>query len=114
MNRPNPAETKLLICVWHPFPQWRAHPILAETIRCRWPEMRVVEKSQLMSATEIDRTLQRLAHEIVEKSGEAFLSNATVGERFALRACIVNFNTTAEDVDALPELVARWGRELDG
>ena len=31
--------------------------------------MRVVEKTQLMSATEIDRTLQRLAHEIVEKSG---------------------------------------------
>ena len=31
--------------------------------------MRVVEKKQLMSATEIDRTLQRLAHEIVEKSG---------------------------------------------
>ena len=31
--------------------------------------MRVVEKRQLMSAEEIDRTLQRLAHEIVEKSG---------------------------------------------
>jgi pyrimidine operon attenuation protein/uracil phosphoribosyltransferase len=31
--------------------------------------MRIVEKSQLMSATEIERTLQRLAHEIVEKSG---------------------------------------------
>jgi pyrimidine operon attenuation protein/uracil phosphoribosyltransferase len=31
--------------------------------------MRVVEKKQLLSATEIDRTLQRLAHEIVEKSG---------------------------------------------
>ena len=31
--------------------------------------MRVVEKHQLMSATEIDRTLRRLAHEIVEKSG---------------------------------------------
>ena len=31
--------------------------------------MHVVEKSQLMSATEIDRTLQRVAHEIVEKSG---------------------------------------------
>ena len=30
--------------------------------------MRVVEKRQLLSATEIDRTLQRLAHEIVEKS----------------------------------------------
>src|SRR6202140_3182758 len=31
--------------------------------------MRIVEKAQLMSANEIDRTLQRLAHEIVEKSG---------------------------------------------
>lgn len=31
--------------------------------------MRLVEKSQLMSAAEIDRTVQRLAHQIVEKSG---------------------------------------------
>src|SRR5712691_8110088 len=31
--------------------------------------MRIVEKAQLMSAPEIDRTLQRLAHESVEKSG---------------------------------------------
>src|SRR5690348_5018422 len=31
--------------------------------------MRIVEKAQLMSAPEIDRTLQRLAHQIVEKSG---------------------------------------------
>ncbi|MGH9793570.1 MAG: bifunctional pyr operon transcriptional regulator/uracil phosphoribosyltransferase PyrR [Candidatus Acidiferrales bacterium] len=31
--------------------------------------MRTAEKAQLMTATEIDRTLQRLAHEIVEKSG---------------------------------------------
>lgn len=32
-------------------------------------QMRVVEKRQLLSAEEIDRTLQRLAHEIVERSG---------------------------------------------
>jgi pyrimidine operon attenuation protein / uracil phosphoribosyltransferase len=31
--------------------------------------MRIVEKRQLMSAAEIERTLQRLAHEIAEKSG---------------------------------------------
>src|ERR1700757_2785812 len=31
--------------------------------------MRLIEKQQLMSAAEIDRTLQRLAHQIVEKSG---------------------------------------------
>ena len=33
--------------------------------------MPIVEKGQIMSATEIDRTVQRLAHEIVEKSGGA-------------------------------------------
>ncbi len=33
--------------------------------------MRVVEKRQLLSAKEIDRTLHRLAHEIVEESGGA-------------------------------------------
>jgi pyrimidine operon attenuation protein / uracil phosphoribosyltransferase len=32
--------------------------------------MRVVEKTQLMSATEMDRTLQRLAHEIVERTAQ--------------------------------------------
>ncbi|HEV1993916.1 MAG TPA: bifunctional pyr operon transcriptional regulator/uracil phosphoribosyltransferase PyrR, partial [Candidatus Acidoferrum sp.] len=31
--------------------------------------MRIVEKGQLMSAPEIDRTIQRLAHEIVERTG---------------------------------------------
>jgi len=31
--------------------------------------VRILEKAQLMSAPEIDRTLQRLAHEIVEKLG---------------------------------------------
>lgn len=31
--------------------------------------MQIIEKAQIMSAAEIDRTLQRLAHEIAEKSG---------------------------------------------
>jgi D-2-hydroxyacid dehydrogenase (NADP+) len=42
MNRTIPAQTKLLICVWHPFEQWRAKPIMPDTIRRRWPEMNVV------------------------------------------------------------------------
>ncbi len=42
MNRTNPAETKLLICVWHPFTYWRPQPVMPRTIRARWPEMRVV------------------------------------------------------------------------
>src|SRR2546427_7172310 len=42
MNRTIPAETKLLICVWHPFTEWRPKPMMAEAIRQRWPEMKVV------------------------------------------------------------------------
>src|SRR6266702_3735956 len=42
MKRTTPGETKLLICVWHPFTEWRPKPLLAEGIRKRWPGMRVV------------------------------------------------------------------------
>ena len=41
MSRTTPAETKLVICVWHPFTEWRQKPGMAEAIRKRWPEMRV-------------------------------------------------------------------------
>jgi phosphoglycerate dehydrogenase-like enzyme len=41
-NRTSPSETKLVICVWHPFTFWRPQPLMAQTIRARWPEMRVV------------------------------------------------------------------------
>jgi len=49
----------------------------------------------------------------VEKSGEAFLSNAVVGGRFLLRACIVNFHTSLGDIEALPLLLSRLGKEAD-
>jgi D-2-hydroxyacid dehydrogenase (NADP+) len=40
--RTQPADTKLVICVWHPFAIWNPPPELAARIRSRWPEMRVV------------------------------------------------------------------------
>jgi aromatic-L-amino-acid decarboxylase len=49
----------------------------------------------------------------IRLSGEAFVSNAHVGEKYALRACIVNFRTTLSDVEMLPRLAVRLGRELD-
>src|SRR5260370_3082776 len=42
MRRTKPVETKLVICVWHPFREWRPKPAMAETIHKRWPEMRVL------------------------------------------------------------------------
>jgi aromatic-L-amino-acid decarboxylase len=54
------------------------------------------------------RTLTR-----IEESGEAFLSNAVVHGKFALRLCIVNFRTALDDVMSLPEIAERHGREMD-
>ena len=48
----------------------------------------------------------------VEKSGEAFLSNAVVNGKFALRACIVNFRTSLVDIEALPPLLSRLGEDV--
>jgi phosphoglycerate dehydrogenase-like enzyme len=41
MKRPTPAETKLVLCVWHPFTLWRPPADVAVHVRRRWPEMRV-------------------------------------------------------------------------
>jgi phosphoglycerate dehydrogenase-like enzyme len=40
--RTEPANTKLLICVVSHFTQWNAQPVMADTIRQRWPEIKVV------------------------------------------------------------------------
>jgi aromatic-L-amino-acid/L-tryptophan decarboxylase len=49
----------------------------------------------------------------LQASGEAFVSNAVVGGRLLLRACVVNFRTTGADIEALVATVKRIGRELD-
>jgi glutamate/tyrosine decarboxylase-like PLP-dependent enzyme len=69
-----------------------------------------------MAREDRESYLARLNQELlsrVERSGEAFLSNAMVNGRFALRACIVNFRTSEADVDALLPLLSRIGRETD-
>jgi hypothetical protein len=48
----------------------------------------------------------------LETGGDVFLSNALVDDRFYLRACIVNFRTTADDVRALTALVRRIGADV--
>jgi len=55
---------------------------------------------------------KKLLHQLND-GGEAFISNAVIDEKFALRACIVNFRTTFKDIKVLPELVTEIGREID-
>jgi glutamate/tyrosine decarboxylase-like PLP-dependent enzyme len=64
----------------------------------------------------VEDYLDRLNQELltrIEQGGEVFLSNALVQGRFVLRLCIVNFRTSLEDIEFLPGLVVRLGRELD-
>ncbi len=75
--------------------------------------------TDLRSRTGEDRVesyLNRLNETLLERiqtSGELFVSNAVARGRYLLRGCIVNFNTSRADVDAIPEIVARLGREVD-
>jgi len=52
--------------------------------------------------------LDRLKH-----IGGAFLFEAVLDGKYVLRACIVNFRATLADVEALPEIVTRLGRQVD-
>jgi glutamate/tyrosine decarboxylase-like PLP-dependent enzyme len=65
---------------------------------------------------EVERHLETINREVldrVQRGGEAFVSNAVVGGRYMLRACIVNFHTDRTDVEALAEIVVRVGRTVD-
>jgi aromatic-L-amino-acid decarboxylase len=65
---------------------------------------------------QVERHLEALNREVLDRlqrGGEAFVSNAIVGGRYVLRACIVNFHTAQADVEAVPEIVARLGRMVD-
>lgn len=53
---------------------------------------------------ELDELNTRIMH-AVQRGGEAYISNATVKGKFALRACITNFRTTRADIDALLDIV---------
>jgi aromatic-L-amino-acid/L-tryptophan decarboxylase len=62
-----------------------------------------------------EEELNRLNEEILgrlQPGGEAFVSNAVVEGRYWLRACVVNFRTTREDIEALVGIVKRLGAEV--
>ena len=109
----------MLLAQASPRSSWQQHPefeamtqhLSITTFRYVPPDLRSAQPTP-----EVEAYLQRLNQELlarVEKSGEAFLSNALVGGRFALRACIVNFHTSLADIEALPPLLSRLGQEAD-
>jgi len=57
-----------------------------------------------MSDAELNQLNERIMA-LVQKGGRAYVSNATVKGRFALRACITNFRTTKADIEKTIEAI---------
>jgi aromatic-L-amino-acid decarboxylase len=62
-----------------------------------------------MSVAELNELNERVMG-LVQKGGRAYVSNATVKGRFALRACITNFRTTKTDIEETVEAIREAGR----
>jgi aromatic-L-amino-acid/L-tryptophan decarboxylase len=62
-----------------------------------------------MPEPELDGHNERLL-DALQRDGRVYLSNARIGGRFALRACITNFRTTRADVERILEVVRELGQ----
>jgi aromatic-L-amino-acid/L-tryptophan decarboxylase len=95
----------------HPEFEPLTHSLSITTFRYVPPDLR-----PQIGTEQVEQYLNELNQKVLsalEKSGEAFLSNAVVDGRFLLRACIVNFHTSADDIEALPQVLSRLGKEAD-
>jgi len=94
-----------------------AHPELEALTRgLSIATFRYVPRDLRVGSEAVEEYLSRLNTELLTRlqaAGEAFITNAVIRGRFVLRACVVNFRTSLADVQALPGIVARLGREVD-
>lgn len=71
---------------------------------------RYVPPGSKATDTELDRLNERIMSR-VQTGGRAYVSNATVNGRFALRACITNFRTTKSDIEMTVETIRDAARQ---
>lgn len=99
------------------FRQIAAHPELqACTQALSITTFRYIPTGLQPGSEDVETYLNHLNTELVtqlQQGGEVFVSNAVVQGKYLLRACIVNFRTSLADVVALPDIVARLGRDID-
>jgi glutamate/tyrosine decarboxylase-like PLP-dependent enzyme len=65
------------------------------------------------AGSDVNGLNQRILANLV-RDGRSYMSPTTLDKRFALRVCIVNFRTTADDIDFLLDDVLRLGAEAEG
>jgi aromatic-L-amino-acid decarboxylase len=94
----------------HPELEALTHHLSITTLRYVPGELRAEVGSERKE--EYLNELNRRLLEAIEKSGEAFISNAVIAGKYALRFCIVNFRASAWDIEAMPQVVVRLGRRV--
>ena len=70
------------------------------------------EQERARANGELDDLNARIMHS-VQRGGRAYLSNATINGRYALRACITNFRTTSEDIRLTLDSVREAARRIE-
>ncbi len=94
------APVELSICCFRYVPeQWRMR----------------LESAVAQAERKVNESLNTLNERLmrsVQRGGRAYLSNATIRDRFALRACIVNFRTTRTDIDHTLDVLRETGNEI--
>lgn len=92
--RTSPANTKVVICVWHKFNLWRPPVSLTEMLHRRWPEMKIVHLPNY----------EMLAAEI--QDADIFVGYSIRPEQFVMARQLKWIHSTATGVGQLsfPEL----------
>jgi len=71
----------------------------------------VPPSSRSRSDSDLDELNSRMMNTI-QRGGRAYVSNATLNGKFALRACITNFRTTRADIKATLEIIREAGEQI--
>jgi hypothetical protein len=65
---------------------------------------------------QVEAKINRVNEQImyrVQRGGQAYLSNAMLRGQFALRACIINFRTTREDIELTLQAVRDVAQQVE-
>lgn len=96
------APVQLSICCFRYVP---------ENLRAKMESATNDEERQQLEA-DINRLNEQIMYR-VQRGGEAYLSNAMLRGKFALRACIINFRTTPRDIDLTLQTVRDVARQIE-
>lgn len=96
------------------FNEASAHPELeAITLNLSITTLRYVPRIKFTDGDKKEEYLNTLNEALLnnlQRGGEVFLSNAVIGGKYCLRACIVNFRTSEKDIREIVGIIVREGR----